>query len=50
MKKQTPKKLTLQRETLTNLEQVTGGSKLNDTVYHPPLKSANCETAGGSYA
>jgi hypothetical protein len=47
----TIKKLTLQKETLTNLREVTGGSQLNDTVYHPPAKSANCITAaGGSYA
>jgi hypothetical protein len=37
MKKQV-KKLTLQRETVANLEKVNGGlvnSQLNDTVYRP---------------
>ncbi len=48
MKKQIKKKLSIQRETLTTLRDVTGGlaaqSKLNDTVYHPPA-SADCATA-----
>ncbi len=40
MKKQmNAKKLTLQRETVANLEQVSGAlavdSQINDTVYHP---------------
>jgi hypothetical protein len=38
MKKQV-KKLTLQRETVVNLDKVNGGlvvdSQINDTVYHP---------------
>jgi len=49
VKKQTPKKLTLQRETLTNLEQVAGGLQLNNTVYYP-VRTENCATAGCSYA
>lgn len=37
MKKQEKKikKLTLMKETLLDLEQVTGGSQYNDTVYRP---------------
>jgi len=42
VKKQTPKpKLTLQRETLANLERVVAGvdtSLINNTVYYPPKK------------
>jgi len=29
------KKLVLSKETLTQVVQVTGGSEVNDTVYHP---------------
>lgn len=41
------KKLTLQKETLADLQQVTGGvqSKLNNTVYYPVYSdfcSAGC--------
>ncbi len=48
MKKRTPKqKLTLQKETLANLQRVEGGvdtSLINNTVYYPPKKPAT----GGS--
>jgi hypothetical protein len=52
MKKQTiqKKKLTLQKETLTDLRQVSGGSVWNDTVYHPPANSSRCTDGSGSYA
>ncbi|HTG31764.1 MAG TPA: class I lanthipeptide [Thermoanaerobaculia bacterium] len=38
MKKQQTgsKKLTLSKETLAQVVHVTGGSQINDTVYHPP--------------
>lgn len=39
MKKQkTPNKLKINKETLTDLGIVSGGSYLWDTVYHPPKK------------
>jgi hypothetical protein len=50
LKKQMTKKLSIQRETLTRLQGVTGGlaqqSKLNDTVYHPS-PSETCATNAG---
>ena len=50
MKKQTAKKkLALQRETLANLERVTGGSLINNTVYYPPKKQLT-DGCGGSIA
>lgn len=51
MKKQMKtKRLSIQRETLTRLQGVTGGlaqqSKINDTVYHP-APSETCATNVG---
>jgi hypothetical protein len=50
LKKLTTKKLSIQRETLTRLQNVTGGlaanSLINDTVYHPS-PSENCATNAG---
>jgi hypothetical protein len=34
------KKLTLSKETLAQMVSVTGGSQINDTVYHPPRRLA----------
>jgi hypothetical protein len=34
------KKLTLSKETLTQMVQVTGGSQIYDTVYHVPKQRA----------
>ncbi|HTQ81262.1 MAG TPA: hypothetical protein VMM92_14790 [Thermoanaerobaculia bacterium] len=42
MRKQTTiKKLTLQKETLIDLREVSGGSQWNNTVYYP-VKSDAC--------
>lgn len=42
MKKQQTgsKKLVLSKETLAQVTHVTGGSQINDTVYHPPKQRA----------
>jgi hypothetical protein len=36
------KKLTLSKETLTQMAQVHGGSRVWDTVYRYPAVSSNC--------
>ncbi len=48
-------KLSIQRETLTRLQGVTGGleaaqSKLNDTVYHPAPSETCATNVGCGYA
>lgn len=47
-------KLSIQRETLTRLQDVTGGlaaqSKLNDTVYHPAPSETCATNVGCGYA
>lgn len=51
MKKQIKtKKLVLKKETMTSLQHVTGGSRLNDTVYRPARTEYQCATDGCGYA
>jgi hypothetical protein len=53
MKKQqksSKKKLVLQKETVTYLEQVTGGSQYNDTVFRYYVTEYRCATDGCGYS
>jgi hypothetical protein len=37
------KKLELHKETLTSLEHVTGGSRIYNTVYYPPMPASRTD-------